>query len=125
MSELNFIDYIKSMNDKQLRYIASSDYGDVGNDYFKELKRVIVQQSCILYPEQQYMPGEVISLCSSTYVVKHAHEYIACNLLLIINRGAFDNLDIARKFKTQEYDYGNLSEPYRDLIIKAYKWAGF
>ncbi|MGM8224931.1 hypothetical protein ACSV5M_00015 [Cellvibrio sp. ARAG 10.3] len=125
MSELNFIDFIKSMDDKQLKYTAFSDYGDQQDEYFRELKKVIFHQSCILYPEQQYMPGEVIDLCSNAYVAKHAKEYIACNLLLIINRGAFDSLDMARKLKKQEYDYGSLSETYHNLIVRAYKWAGF
>lgn len=127
MSEftVDFIGFIQSMDDKQLSYIASSDYGDQKDDYFKNLKKVIIHQSCIMFPEQQYMPGEVIDLCSTSLCSKHAAEFIACNLLLIINRGAFDNLDLGDRMKRQSYEYSNLSEPYEDLIKKAYRWAGF
>lgn len=119
------IEFIQSLNEKELRYIAASDYGDREDEYFKELKQIIIHQSCIIYPQQQYMPGEVITLCSNTMEAKHGKEFVACNLLLMTNRGAFDNLDLAAKFKGQEYDYKRLSEPYSNLIYLAYKWAGF
>lgn len=123
-ADINFISYIQSLDDKQLKYIAASDYGDSQNEYFNELKKIIIHQSCIIYPEQQYMPGEVIVLCSNSLDAKHAKEYIACNLLLFINRGAFDTLDLSAKLSEQQYDYENLSEPCRNLIMRAYQWAG-
>ena len=119
------IEFIQSLSEKEIRYIASSDYKNNELEYFENLKKVIIHQSCILYPEQEFMPGEVISLCSHELVVKHAREYIACNLLLIINRGVFSNGRIEWQYEKQKDTYQQLSEPFQELIKKSYKWAGF
>ncbi len=118
------INFIQQLNDKKIRYIASSDYSDNCDEYYEQLKQVIFQQSCILYPDQEFMPGNVISLCSNDLIPKHGHEFIACNLLLIINRGAFRNIDLHQHKKNLGQKYSQLSEPYSALIEKAYLWAG-
>lgn len=118
------INFIQQLNDKQIRYIANTDYSDSCDEYYEKLKQVIFQQSCILYPNQEFMPGNVIGLCSNELIPKHGHEFIACNLLLIINRDAFGNIDLYRHRQCLEHEYSKLSEPYSALIEKAYLWAG-
>lgn len=124
LSGRKMIEFIQSLSEKEIHYIASSDYKNYESEYFVNLKKVIIQQSCILYPGQESMPGEVISLCSHELVLKHAREYVACNLLLIINRGVFSGR-IEWQYEMQKDSYQQLSEPLQELIRRSYKWAGF
>ncbi|NIB45233.1 hypothetical protein HBA55_37020 [Pseudomaricurvus alkylphenolicus] len=119
------IDFIQSVTEKEILYIANRDYGDSADEYRDLLKKVIFNQSCIMTLEQHYSPGEVIALCSSYPEYGHEREFCICLLLYIINRGVFGANNLAAQLEANESLYRSLPEKYSTLVFDAYKWAGF
>jgi hypothetical protein len=119
------IEFIQSITDKEIRYIANSDYGDSADIYYDLVKKVIFNQSCIMTLDQHYSPGEVIALCSYYPEKGHEREFCICRLLYIINRGVFGANDLAAQLAENECLYRSMSEYYSELIFSAYRWAGF
>ncbi len=121
------IEFIQSITESELRFIAKSDYGTDADDYYKSLKSVIFGQGCIMTTSQSYIPGEVISLCSNYPTEKHEREFTICNLLVIINRGVFHlkDSDLESKLEANRSLYRSLGAKYSDLILGAYRWSGF
>ncbi len=123
--KLLMIEFIQSVTEKELRFIANSDYGDSADEYYSLLKKVIFQQSCIMTVDQNYSPGEVIALRSYYPEKGHEREFVICLMLYLINRGVFPGCDLSNQLSEYRSIYDNLPEKYSKLVFSTYEWAGF
>ena len=111
------IDFIQSISENEIEYIANLDYGQDNEKHKVALKNLIFNQVCKSLPEQHWFPMEVIELGSYSLSKGHEKEYTICTLLLLMNVPD----DINNLFESQSKTYDLLPNKYRDLIVSAYE----
>ncbi|WP_444928896.1 hypothetical protein ACJJIF_13630 [Microbulbifer sp. SSSA002] len=121
------INFIQSITESELKFIAQADYGSDADIYYKDLRNVISEQQCILTLEQHYYPGEVISLCSHYLTPKHEREFSICICLVLLNRGVFslNEANLQVWFNENKSLYRSLDPKHEKIIFDAFSWAGF
>ncbi len=120
------IDFIQSITNEELDFIAGLDNGCNQEEHLRELRKVIFEQGGIANSEQYWYPMEVYELGSNWLQAGHEREFTFCTLLVIYNviRGRDNASDLEHKFHNHAAEYDQLPPQYRSYVLEAYAQAG-
>jgi len=118
------IEFIQTITEDELRFIANLDYGCGKEEHFHALKKVVFEQNGICNNTQFWYPAEVYELGSTSLQTGHEREFTICTLLVILNAlNGRDHIELSDKFDDRAYDYDQLPESLKSRIIQAYEQA--
>lgn len=69
------IEFIQSITDEEMNFIAHLDYGCSKDEHFQALKKVIFEQKGICNKDQSWYPAEVYELGSNSLKTGHEREF--------------------------------------------------
>lgn len=118
------IEFIQSITDAEMNFIANLDYGCGKEEHLQALKKVIFEQGGICNNDQLWYPAEVYELGSNSLQQGHEREFVICTLLVILNviKG-YGHIELSEKFDHHAWAYDQLPENLKGRIIQAYEQA--
>jgi hypothetical protein len=122
---MDLVEFLKSLEPEELRFIASRDYGEDVDTCLASLRSVAGAEG--RFQEDQYWhPYEVVELGALGLVPGHQREFVACTLLVIaaVASGFDAYIDLAAKFADRAEDYDKLDPALRESVLAAYASAG-
>jgi len=122
---MELAELLRSLNPKELRFIAERDYGKDADAHLAALCAVVEGRGQ-LREGQHWYPYEVIELGANSLVPGHEREFVACTLLVIAAvRSGFDtSTDLEGKLAERAMDYDKLQPALRESVLLGYSAAG-
>ncbi|MCP4325329.1 MAG: hypothetical protein GY787_26485 [Alteromonadales bacterium] len=114
------IEFIQSISENELEFIAGLDYGQESERHYAALKEVIFNQSCKVTDKQCWFPLEVIELGSYSLQQGHEKEFTICTLLVLLNNPE----DVNYNFENGASNYDLLPNKFKKLILDTYVAIG-
>ena len=122
---MELAEFLQSLSDDELRFIANLDYGVDSDLHLDGLRKLISEQDCVLAEGQDWYPYEVIELGAHKLTPGHEREFAACTLIVLqaVTSGYDDSTNLEWKFDEQAQSYDLLSPELRDAVLHAYTRA--
>lgn len=79
------IEFIKTISEEELDFIAKSDYGQEVERHKTALKKLIFEQNGVVQQEQFWYPYEVVELCKNVCQKGHTREFLICHMIIAIS----------------------------------------
>lgn len=119
---MDFLAFLKSLDDDELKFIAGRDYGVDSDIHLEALRKLIKHQAGSLSEEQFWYPYEVIELGAHTLVPGHEREFAACTLLVLraVASGYDTSTRVDWKLIDRAHDYDLLPPDLREAVLDAY-----
>ena len=114
------IEFIQSISENEMEFIAGLDYGQESERHYAALKEVIFNQSCKITEKKCWFPLEVIELGSNSLQQGHEKEFTICTLLVLLNNPE----DVDYDFESSASNYDLLPNKYKKIILDTYVAIG-
>ena len=113
------VSFLQSITVAELGYISQADHDWKADQHYDALKQVLFEQNCRGDRSQNWYPGEVVELCSTTLRPHHVREYVISNLLVlygVFEHSAFEYEALKERFLKFS---GDLPDDFRLLLRDA------
>lgn len=115
------INFIESVSEVELDYIAAADYGRDVDRHKKALKDLIFSQHGVMHKDQYWYPYEVVELRRWSCQQGHEREFAICHLIIALSIIAGTDISNCPTSMLEDlsHEYEKLPKEIYTLVIDA------
>ncbi len=119
------LDFIKSITETELNYIAAADYGRDIDKHRNALKDLIFVQNGIVQKGQYWYPYEVVELNRWSCKEGHEREFAICHLIIALSIIAEADISnsASQMLENLQREYHKLPKDLYELVVNAMSQA--